>query len=70
MTHVKNALGPLLLNSIAVYFSKIVPMFYSKTHSNKARNQKNQHLISTRLAFSAAQDYPEEITEGVLVTLQ
>lgn len=47
MTPVKNALGFLLLNSRAVYFPPNVPMFYSKVHSNKARNQKNQHLIST-----------------------
>lgn len=47
MTRVKNALGLLLLNSTAVYCPKIVPLFYTKIHSNKARHQKNQHLIST-----------------------
>ena len=45
--HVESALRLLLLDSIAVYFPTIVPMFYNNFHSSKARNQKNQHRIAT-----------------------
>lgn len=69
MTHVKDALGLLLLNSIAVYFPQIVPMFYSEIHSNKARNLKVS-IWYPQLRFSATWDNREEITEWVSVTLQ
>lgn len=60
MTTVKNALGLFLFNSVGLYSPKIALMFYSKIHSNKARNQKNQHWVST-VQSSATWDNPEAI---------
>lgn len=65
MTHVKTALGLLLLSSIAVYFPQTVPMFYS----SKARNQENQYLTPQFSALCYLNSV-EEIVGGVLATLQ
>lgn len=47
MTHVKTALGAFAPQLQSGLFPQIVPMFYSKFHSNKARNQENQPLPPT-----------------------